>query len=300
MRTQQIVVGDVRSPVLVGGPEGGEAVVFIHGNPGGGSDWLRLMAPIAEFARVIAPDMPGFAGAEMRGDQGYTVADYARHLDGVIRALGVQRVHLLAHDFGGPWALTWAAQHPDMVASVTLINTGVLLDYRWHRLARIWRIPLVGELMQRIATPRLVRALLQHDNPGLDRASVARVAAHLRPWGTKRAVLRLYRSTNIRSMIPIAAVLQRHDLPCLVVWGADDVYLPAEQAYRQTQPFPSARIHTIAGAGHWVFLEQAERVAELVVPFLRTQLGGPNPPQTNPPRTMPPRPAHGRRRTVAG
>ncbi|WP_433567156.1 alpha/beta fold hydrolase [Nocardia sp. CA-151230] len=294
MRTQQIVVGDVRSPVLVGGPDGSEAVVFVHGNPGAGSDWLRLMAPIAEFARVVAPDMPGFAGAEMRADQDYTVAAYARHLDGVIQALGVERVHLVAHDFGGPWALTWAADHPHKVASVTLINTGVLLDYRWHRLARIWRTPLVGELFQRIATPRLTRALLGHDNPGLDRASVAHIAAHLHPWGTKRAVLRLYRSTNIRSMIPIAAALQRHDLPCLVVWGTDDVYLPVEQADKQTQPFPSARIHTIVGAGHWVFLEQAERVAELVVPFLRTQLGDPDPQPTEPPR-----PAR-RRRAVAG
>jgi len=44
-------------------------------------------------------------------------------------------------------------------------------------------------------------------------------------------------------------------------------------AERQREPFPSAQIHTIPGAGHWVWLEQPERVAELVVPFLRNQVG---------------------------
>jgi len=56
-------------------------------------------------------------------------------------------VHLLVHDFGGPIALTWAAGHPYRVASVTLINTGVLIGYRWHRLAKPWRTPVLGELV---------------------------------------------------------------------------------------------------------------------------------------------------------
>lgn len=273
---RQVVVGDVRSPVLVGGPRDAsptEAVVFVHGNPGGGADWLSLMAPVSEFARVIAPDMPGFARAEKRADQDYTVAGYAHHLNGVITAFGLERVHLVAHDFGGPWALTWAADHPEQVASITLVNTGVLLDYRWHRLARVWRLPLVGELFQRGATPRMVRSLLRHDNPGLDRQWVAQLAAHLRPWGTKRAVLRLYRSTSVSSMPPLAAALRRHDFPCLVVWGTADVYLPTDQADRQREPFPSAQIHKIPGAGHWVWLEEPDRVAHHVLPHLRSQVG---------------------------
>ena len=128
--TRWLVVNDVRAPVLIGGPaetaSSREAVVFVHGNPGSGSDWEPLMTHIAPFAWVIAPDMPGFGDAERRADQDYTVAGYAAHLAGVLDQLGVDRVHLVAHDFGGPFALTWAAAHPDNVASVTLINTGVL------------------------------------------------------------------------------------------------------------------------------------------------------------------------------
>ena len=272
LELRQVVVGDVRTPVLIGGPsdtQSAEAVVFVHGNPGAGSDWRDLMTPVSEFVRVVAPDMPGFGSAEMRADQDYTVAGYARHLEGIVENLGIQRVHLVAHDFGGPWALTYAAANLDRIASLTLINTGVLVDYRWHRLARVWRTPAVGEVFQRMATPRLATALLAHDNPGLNAAWVARIAAHMRPWGTKRAILRLYRSTRVDSMPPLAAALAERDLPCLVVWGAEDVYLPTVLAERQRKPFPSAQIHTLPGAGHWVWLEQPDRVTELVVPYLR-------------------------------
>jgi len=273
---RQVVVGDVRTPVLTGGPadtDPAEAVVFVHGNPGAGSDWRDLITQVAEFARVVAPDMPGFGCAEMRADQDYTVAGYARHLAGVIDSLGIQRVHLVAHDFGGPWALTYAAAHPDRIASVTLINTGVLLDYRWHRLARLWRTPVVGELFQRVAGNRVVKVLLGHDNPGLDPNWVSRIAAHMRPWGTKRAILRLYRSTDVDTMPALSAALRPLDLPCLVVWGTEDVYLPAALADRQRETFPSAQIHTIAGAGHWVWLERPEEVSALVIPHLRQHVG---------------------------
>ena len=155
-----LVVGGVRAPVLIGGAgEPGEAVVFVHGNPGAGSDWEPLMTRIAEFARVVAPDMPGFGGADKHSDHDYTVASYSAHLAGVVDQLGITRVHLVAHDFGGMFALTWAAANPGRIASITLINTGVLIDYRWHRLARLWRTPVIGELVQRATTATVARRI---------------------------------------------------------------------------------------------------------------------------------------------
>jgi pimeloyl-ACP methyl ester carboxylesterase len=56
-----------------------------------------------------------------------------------------------------------------------------------------------------------------------------------------------------------------------VIWGTDR-YLPREQAERQRQAFPSARTELLDGHGHWVFLEDPERVASLVIPFLQEQL----------------------------
>ena len=276
-QTRNIVVNGVLSPVLIDGPHPvndlSEAVVFVHGNPDTGSDWEPLMTPVAEFATVVAPDMPGFGGADKRAEQDYTVAGYAAHLGGVIDQLGIQRVHLVAHDFGGPFALAWAAAHPDRVASVTLINTAVLLEYRWHRLAKIWRTPVAGELFMRATTPRVLRFVVRHDNPGLPEPWVERITEHLVPPETKRAVLRLYRSWRQRQMDALVEPLRARDPDTLVVWGDADVYLPVAQAHKQRRVFPRARIEILPGVGHWAWLEQPDRVAEFVVPFLRDRVG---------------------------
>ena len=273
-QTRHLVVNGVHSPVLIGGTGAtGEAVVFVHGNPDAGSDWEPLMKHVAEFAAVVAPDMPGFGGADKDAAQDYTLAAYGAHLGGVIDQLGIGRVHLVAHDFGGPFALTWAAANPGKVASVTLINTGVLLDYRWHRLARVWRIPVVAELFMRATTRRAARFVIRHDNPGLPQEWVNRIVEHLLPAGTKRAVLRVYRSTQQEDMDALVEPLRDRDPDTMVVFGAADVYIPVEQAERQRRVFPRARVETLPGVGHWAWLEQPDQVASLVVPFLRERVG---------------------------
>lgn len=276
IETRRITVDGIATSVLVGGDGApGEAVVFVHGNPDAGADWMPLLTRIADFAAVVAPDLPGFGAADARADGDYTVAGYARFLDGIIRQLGVGRVHLVAHDFGGPFALTWAADHPDRVASITLANTGVMIGYRWHRMARIWRTPLLGEFMMRRTTLRVARAVLGRENPGLSRDWVDTIARHLVPAETKRAVLKLYRSTRVEDVAALAPRLRAHDHDALVVWGGADAYLPAELAHRQTQAFPRAQIHVLPGVGHWPWLEQTGQVADLIVPFLRHRVGAP-------------------------
>jgi pimeloyl-ACP methyl ester carboxylesterase len=276
IETRRLTADGITTSVLVGGvgrPD--EAVVFVHGNPGAGSDWMPLMTRVAEFATVVAPDLPGFGAAGPRADGDYTVTGYARFLDDVIGQLGIERVHLVAHDFGGPFAATWAADHPERVASVTMVNTGVLIDYRWHRLARVWRTPVLGEATMRLTNLGVANFILRHDNPGLPGPWVEAVARHLVPAETKRAVLELYRSTRTADIEALAARLHRHDIDALVVFGDADVYIPVEQAHRQPQAFPRAEVHVLPGVGHWSWLEQTDQVAAHVVPFLRQRTGIP-------------------------
>ena len=273
--TLEVFVCGVRSRVLTAGPpDGAEAVVFVHGNPGPADDWRDLLARAGELGRAIAPDMPGYGRAGKPKDFSYSVDGYAGYLAALLDQLGITRVHIVAHDFGGPWALAWAARHPGAVASATLINTGVLIDYRWHRYARIWRTPVAGEVFQATASRPAFRMLLGRENPRLTRDQIDRIYDASRSWATKRAVLKLYRATPADKLADLAAALRPLDRPALVIWGTRDAYLPREQAERQRRTFPSAQVELLEGHGHWVMLEDPERVASLVVPFLRRQLPG--------------------------
>ncbi len=272
----EVSVRGIRSPVLTAGPpDSAEAVVFVHGNPGPADDWRDLLARAGELGRAVAPDMPGYGRADAPKDFTYSVDGYAAWLAALLDQLGITRAHIVAHDFGGPWALTWAARNPDALASATLINTGVLIGYRWHRYARIWRTPVLGEVFQATTGRPAFRLLLGRENPRLTRDQIDRIYDASRPWATKRAVLKLYRATPEATLAVPAAALRPLDRPALVIWGTKDAYLPSDQAERQRQSFPSAQVELLDGYGHWVMAEDPERIASLVIPFLRQHLSGP-------------------------
>lgn len=273
----QVVINGVRTPVLEAGPhESAEAVVFVHGNPGAGEDWAELVAAVGSFTRALAPDMPGFGRADKPNDFPYTVPGHAAHLGALIETMGLRRVHLVLHDFGGPWGLFWAAQRPEMLASVTLFNTGVLPDYRWHYMARLWRTPGIGELVQAMTTRASARLLLKHGNPrGLPRKFIDRMYDDY-DAATRRAVLRLYRATPrpgglVREW---SSILRPLNLPALVIWGAADPYIGVKYAQRQREAFPSAKIVVLPDSGHWPYADNPIVVRDELVPFLERQTAG--------------------------
>jgi pimeloyl-ACP methyl ester carboxylesterase len=91
--------------------------------------------------------------------------------------------------------------------------------------------------------------------------------------GTRRAMFRFYRAAPASSTGRLAPDLRRLDRPALVVWGARNRFVPVAQAERQRESFPSAEVVVLADSGHYAHLDDPDGVAELVIPFLRRQLG---------------------------
>ena len=276
LRTSVVRVADVRSPVLEAGPpDTDEAVVFVHGNPGSARDWEALLGPLGGVGRAVALDMPGFGHADKPAAFDYTVTGYARHLGACLEVLGIRHAHLVLHDFGGPWGLAWAAANPDAFATATLINTGILPDYRWHAYARIWRTPLLGELSMAMVTRRGFHFNVQLSNPRrLPEAFVDRMYDDF-DWGTRRAVLRLYRAIASPSELGYsqARALRPLRRPALVVWGEREPYVPFWLAERQRDAFPDAQVVMLENSGHFPFADNVPAVTQQVVGFVRQHIG---------------------------
>lgn len=270
-RTSVEVDGIEDRVVLAGPGESSEAVVFVHGNPGSADDWEGLaLACAAQGLRAVALDMPDFGQTHAPDGFEHTVAGYAAFLDHALQKLAVERAHLVLHDFGGPFGLVWAAAHPDRLASVTLIDTGILPGYRWHRMARIWRTPVLGELSQALTfRSGFRRALAAAEPKGLPREFMDRMYDQY-DSRTKRAVLKLYRSADDPGAAgaELAAWMAPRDIPALVIWGQGDSYLPCSYAERQREAFPSAEVHVLADSGHWPFVDAPQVVERLLLDFL--------------------------------
>jgi pimeloyl-ACP methyl ester carboxylesterase len=274
-RSRTITVGGLRSPLIEAGPEdASEAVLFVHGNPGSSRDWTELVGAVGALGRAVALDMPGFGKADKPRDWSYHVGSYAEFLEGARNELGLERLHLVVHDFGGPFGLFWGIQHPDAWASVVLINVGMLPGYTWHKMARRWRTPVVGELITAWIPRSAWRRQMQATNPkGLPPEFVDQMYDNF-DRGTRRAVLKLYRATpdpGSAAEQAGAAFKQLHK-PALVIWGAKDPFLGAEYAQRQSEFFDVQDTVILAESGHWPFQDDPEPVRRAMLSFLATQL----------------------------
>lgn len=269
-----IPVGGVQTRLIQAGPhQASEAVVFVHGNPGSASDWTGLVEETGRIARAVAFDLPDFGQTVAEPGFGNTVDEYAAFLGSALDTLGINVAQLVLHDFGGPIGLTWAAANTDRVAGVTLIDTGLLLDYRWHRTARIWQTTGLGELLNMTANRAVFRRLISSPEPrGLPADFIDEMYNNL-DRRTRSAVLRLYRDqkrigkTSKLLVPPLAAA----DIPALVIWGGGDSYLPVPLAARQKEAFPSAEVHVLPGSGHWPFIDDPTTVNRLLTEFLRAR-----------------------------
>ena len=275
LRHGVVQVDGVRSPLIESGPAGAsEAVVFVHGNPGSSSDWNALVEATGEFARAVAFDMPGFGGADVPEGFDYHVPSYAQFLDRALRELGIERVHLVVHDFGGPFGLLWGLEHPEAWQSVVLINIGVMPGYTWHSMAKRWRTPIVGEVVQAWIPRWAWRRTMQGSSPrGLPPAFVDKMYDEY-DRTTRRTVLRLYRATPDpgNTAQEVGGAIAQLRKPALVVWGAADPLISVDYAERQKEFFDVEEQVVLDDSGHWPFQDDPEKVRAAIVPFLRRHL----------------------------
>jgi len=274
--TRTLSVAGTRSPMIEAGPsDASEAVVFVHGNPGSSRDWTALVEAVGEFARAVAFDLPGFGKAQAPPGFGFEVGAYAEFIEAARAELSIERVHLVLHDFGGPFGLQWGIEHPQAWESVVLLNIGVMPGYRWHSMAKRWRTPLLGELTQAFIPRGAWRRVMQKGNPKRLPPQFVDKMYDDYDRETRNTVLKLYRATPDpgETAAELGAALAQLRKPALVVWGASDPYIGVEYAERQREFFDVEDVAVLPQSGHWAFQDDADAVRELVVPFLRRRVG---------------------------
>ena len=275
LRRRRLTINGVAGLITeIGEADAPEAIVCLHGVPGSGRDFHWLLPPLSELGRTIAIDLPGFGQADKPRDFPYSVEGYQTWLDPALRELGIQRAHLVLHDFGGAIGLMWAAMHPQQFASAVLLATGVLPGYRWHLLGRLWRTPRVGEFLQRSTSPALFRLWMRRGNRrGLDRGWLDQLIRE-DDAETRQATLALYRATDDPGSELLADALAPQAKPALVIWGQNDPYVSPQYASAQRRAFPDAQVNVWQDAGHWPHIQHPQRTAEVVSAFLATLLNG--------------------------
>jgi pimeloyl-ACP methyl ester carboxylesterase len=238
--------------------------------PTASADFEALLA----LTGGIAPDLPGFGASVKASHLHYTVEAHASFITGLLNHLQIERVGLIAHDWGAGGGLVFAQHAPQRIERLVLIDALPLVDpLEFSRLARALRAPVLGEVIMGAVTRRRFKRTLQDaaitpgafDEPRLEQA-----------WrqfdqGTQRAILRLLRDAAGPGAAKLGAAetsLAQLRAPALIMWGERDPWWPVNIARRYAQALPEARTSIIEGAGHWPWLSSPAAAAEIAA-FLR-------------------------------
>jgi pimeloyl-ACP methyl ester carboxylesterase len=245
----------------------GPPALFLHGVPDTAEIWSAVIAGVGDRYECFAPDFQGIHRSAENPAFDYSADGYADWVESLVTALGIEQpITLVVHDWGGLIGLAWACKYPQRIARVVAMNTAFSAEYRWHRMARIWRTPLLGELSMILMN----KAVLAHElRRGSRRLSAAQIDAVWRGAPSRKSargvILKLYRSADPRQLgawaARFAALAQQ--LPVTVLWGVHDPYIPR----RFAQSFHTGDVEFVEDSGHWLPAERPDRV---IAALLRT------------------------------
>lgn len=261
----------LRFDVSDSGPRDGPAVVLLHGWPGGAVTWDAI-APALHAAghRVLAPDQRGYSPqARPRGRRAYVMDELVADVVALLDAAGVERAHLVGHDWGGAVAWTFAAQRPDRLASLTVLSTphpramarSIRSSDQGLRSAYMgaFQLPFLPERVLLARGGALLRTALRRS--GLPPDFVDVYVDRQRQPGALTGALAWYRALPLTSTTAGAVTV-----PTRYVWGSEDAALGRRAAELTADHVEGPyTFEVIDGASHWLPEAHPDRVAASVI-----------------------------------
>jgi len=276
VRTRTIEAAGSKIRVVEDG-DGPQTVLFVHGVGGWAENWSEVIVRVAASGRrAVAFDLPGFgASSRVRGARYFDRHKpfYPAVVDGVRRALGLERPHLVGHSLGGGIAGVSAVVYPEAWRSLTLVAPGGF-GPEIALFLRIFSLPLLGLTTWLPRPASAGRAVLESCFYDRSRIPAHLYAESVRYDGTYPETLRVMRAVatvrGVRRSLREAWLARAGEYagPVLVVWGREDGIIPAAHLAALHRTYPNAELKVIDDAGHLVMSEQPDAFAQALLPFL--------------------------------
>ncbi len=258
------------------GPRDAPVLLCLHGNPTWSFFYRSLVEAHKHHMRVVVPDHVGMGLSEQPKDFPYDLEHRIGAIEQLVEHLGLERITLAVHDWGGAIGMGLAGRHPELFDRFVISNTAAFHGGQAHSLIRIARLPglnalLMGKLglFEKItvkhATERDLAPAIQN--------------AYLAPFGNLRervAVRSFVRDIPLRAshksydtLTQVEANLSKlQHIPALLLWGEKDwVFHPGFREGFEKR-FPQAETVAYDDVGHLLWEDEPERCLNAVQEFM--------------------------------
>lgn len=257
----------LRMHIAESGPPDAPTVLLLHGFPQHWWEWRKVISPLAERYRVIAPDLRGSGWTDAPA-HGYTVEEVVADVLALLDQLGLRRVGLVAHDFSALVGFRLCFDHPERVAAFLCLGPHPYLRFKPHMLAgipQLWFQPVVATPRLgpwALGTDRLARHLLRGSTAeSITDGDLAIFTARMHEQGRPEAGSALYRNLILPGMGRFMAYRKRRlTVPTVALLGGADAGVRPGMLDVYGDQADDLVGHVVDGAGHYLADDRPDAV----------------------------------------
>ncbi|MFN2579252.1 MAG: alpha/beta fold hydrolase [Pyrinomonadaceae bacterium] len=253
----------------------GRPVVFIHGNPGSGQDWMAEFLPLASRHKVVAFDRPGHGRSQRPKHGDATIEAQAQLLHDALAQSRVERPVLVGHSWGAALALIYAINYPNEVAGLVVVAPAVYESHDGSFLTGLPSVPVIGDAANYVLTPLIGASVVRSElkkafSP--DPVPKKYLNSVLSEW-MKPSKVRAYAldddvfNSSVRNFSPRYAQIS---VPISILTGdADLIVSRKENAERLHEALPRSRLIVLPKTGHQIPFTRPQTVIDEIERILR-------------------------------
>ncbi|MDI6797879.1 MAG: alpha/beta hydrolase, partial [Desulfatibacillaceae bacterium] len=256
--------------------EGEKEVVFLQHGFASSSFSFEEVARIlnSQGYHVYALDMKGFGWSDKPRDGAYDPASLMEGINSVMEALSLEQVNFAGNSLGGGMGFLLAEKYPHRVKRLILIDSTVPYKFKKPLPVRLANLPLAPQISPIMRSRWFVKKNLKETLFNPEKATPERVEAYYQRLKTPNAMFAqalVARGAHMDIYGPAVAAIAKSGLPCHLIWGRQDEWIPLEFGKRLKADIPQASMDIIEQCGHIPQEEKPRETAESIINFIEGQ-----------------------------
>lgn len=231
----------------------GKKVLLIHGWGDDHHNLLNTFQNLGQGYQLVALDLPGFGQSQIPGLE-FNTLSFAKIVDGFIKKINFDPEIIIAHSFGGAIAVSGLAKNIISAKKLILIASAGIREYKTKQKTFIKLISKTSKLILTPLPKRMKRKLTQK--------AYARIGSDLY---LKEDLMPIFKTILKEDISSLAKTLT---LPVLLIYGQNDQDTPVIFGMKLHELISNSTLEIIGNAGHFVFIDQKEKVLKLVKDFI--------------------------------